>query len=234
MTNEIKPTAILTEERILSTEVALMVDKQHKILMRDIRSYGAELVGYNFVLSDFFTPTTYVASNNKTLPAFLVTKKGCEFIANKLSGKKGTLFTATYVSRFNEMEQRLADNLMLQVPQTFAEALQLAGRLEAEKEQLLLDNTAKATIIEKNQPKVEYHDEVLTATDCVSTTQIASDYDISAIALNKILNEKGLQHKVSGATDTVVSTKWTQAGRKYIDSIMKELGFVAHTVDRDV
>ena len=45
------------------------------------------------------------------MPCYLITKKGCEFIANKLTGKKGTIFTATYINRFNEMEQVIKENI---------------------------------------------------------------------------------------------------------------------------
>lgn len=31
-------------------------------------------------------------------------KKGCEFIAHKMTGQKGTEFTARYINRFHEME----------------------------------------------------------------------------------------------------------------------------------
>lgn len=41
------------------------------------------------------------------MPCFLVTKKGCEFIAHKLTGRKGTEFTARYINRFHEMEYEL-------------------------------------------------------------------------------------------------------------------------------
>ncbi|MGJ3922192.1 phage regulatory protein [Limosilactobacillus fermentum] len=34
----------------------------------------------------------------------MLTKQGCEFVANKMTGRKGTIFTATYVSLFNEYE----------------------------------------------------------------------------------------------------------------------------------
>ena len=47
--------------------------------------------------------------NNKTYKRYDVTKKGCEMVANKLTGEKGILFTAEYVERFNQMEQ--ADNI---------------------------------------------------------------------------------------------------------------------------
>lgn len=47
------------------------------------------------------------------MPCFMVTKKGCEFIAHKLTGRKGTEFTARYINRFHEME-----NLIKHIPLT--------------------------------------------------------------------------------------------------------------------
>lgn len=36
----------------------------------------------------------------------MLTKKGCEMVANKLTGEKGVIFTAMYVEAFNKMEQQ--------------------------------------------------------------------------------------------------------------------------------
>jgi len=41
------------------------------------------------------------------MPCYLITKKGCDMIANKLTGRKGVLFTAAYVTAFEEMRSRL-------------------------------------------------------------------------------------------------------------------------------
>ena len=35
----------------------------------------------------------------------MLTKKGCEMVANKTTGEKGVIFTAMYVEAFNDMEQ---------------------------------------------------------------------------------------------------------------------------------
>ena len=95
-------------EQILdSREVAEMVGKEHKELLRDIRRYCGQLGESKIALTDFFTESTYVTEQNKTMPCFMVIKKGCEFIANKLTGQKGTEFTARYINRFHEMEEQL-------------------------------------------------------------------------------------------------------------------------------
>lgn len=95
------------EMMLESREVAEMVGKEHNKLMRDIRNYIAQLGESKIGHTDFFTESTYKSSQNKEMPCFFVTKKGCEFIAHKLTGVKGTEFTARYINRFHEMEEKL-------------------------------------------------------------------------------------------------------------------------------
>ena len=87
------------QQAIDSREVAEMVEKNHKELLRDIRKY--------FAPSDFFIPSSYISTQNKEQPCYLITKKGCGMIANKLTGEKGVLFTAAYVTAFEEMQKVL-------------------------------------------------------------------------------------------------------------------------------
>lgn len=95
----------LTRTAITSLEVAKMVDKKHKELLRDIRKYCEQLGESKIALSDFFTESSYMSEQNRTFPCYMVTKKGCEFIAHKMTGQKGTEFTARYINRFHEMEE---------------------------------------------------------------------------------------------------------------------------------
>lgn len=91
-----------------SREVAKIVEKEHKNLIRDITRYSKEITKLNFELSDFFIESAYsVEGQSRKYRCYLVTKKGCEFIAHKLTGIKGTKFTATYINRFHEMEDAL-------------------------------------------------------------------------------------------------------------------------------
>lgn len=94
----------LKRSTITSMEVAEMVGKKHCDLLRDIRKYVDQLGESKIAFTDFFKEATYTTEQNKILPCFQVTKKGCEFIAHKLTGQKGTEFTARYIKRFHEME----------------------------------------------------------------------------------------------------------------------------------
>ena len=98
----------VTNNTITSMEVAQMVGKEHAKLLRDIRNYIEHLGEAKIGFTDFFQESTYLTEQNKTLPCFLVTKKGCEFIAHKMTGQKGSEFTARYINRFHEMEDALA------------------------------------------------------------------------------------------------------------------------------
>lgn len=88
-----------------SREVARMVDKQHKELLRDIRKYIEYLGQSNFAPSDFFIEATYINGQNKVMPRYDCTKKGCDLIAHKLTGEKGVLFTAAYVTAFEAYQE---------------------------------------------------------------------------------------------------------------------------------
>lgn len=90
-----------------SREVAEMVNKTHSDLLKDIRRYVGQLAEGNISLGDFFKESNYLDTNGQSRPCYLVTKKGCEFIAHKLTGQKGTEFTARYINRFHEMEEEL-------------------------------------------------------------------------------------------------------------------------------
>ena len=92
-----------------SREVAEMVDKRHADLCRDIERYiGIISENAKLRFQDFFVESSYkVEGNNKTYKCYLLTKKGCDMVANKMTGEKGVLFTATYVTQFYELEAKL-------------------------------------------------------------------------------------------------------------------------------
>lgn len=97
----------MVKATITSMEVAEMVEKRHCDLLRDVRKYVKQLAQSKVASGDFFTESTYMDANNQPRSCYLVTKKGCEFIAHKMTGQKGTEFTARYINRFHEMEDNI-------------------------------------------------------------------------------------------------------------------------------
>lgn len=110
------------EQTLTSMEVAEMVEKDHSKLLRDIRTYIEQLNEAKIGLVEFFNESSYKDTKGENRPCFLVTKKGCEFIAHKLTGVKGTVFTAKYINRFHELETQL------KVPQTTSGQIQLLAQ----------------------------------------------------------------------------------------------------------
>lgn len=97
-------------EVVDSRNVAQMVEKRHKHLLRDIDGYikiMEEATEPKVGPSDFFIPSTYKDSTGRTLPCYLLTKKGCDMVANKMTGEKGVLFTAAYVTAFEKMRESI-------------------------------------------------------------------------------------------------------------------------------
>lgn len=102
-----------------SREVAKMIRKEHAKLLRDIDTYNGylsqnpkldfDMFNTNLNAKDFWEASSYVSGTGKRYKCYLITKKGCEFIAHKMTGQKGALFTATYINRFHEMEQALKE-----------------------------------------------------------------------------------------------------------------------------
>lgn len=142
-------------ETIDSREVAEMVGIQHKDLLKKVRNYQQILESAKLRPQDFFIPSTYkVENNNKTYECYLLTKKGCEMVANKLTGEKGVIFTAKYVNRFAEMEQKI------KIPKTDREILFLSVKVQEETAQRVdvleekVSSLEKSTTIDSSQQQI--------------------------------------------------------------------------------
>lgn len=108
-------------------------------------------------------------------------------------------------------------------------------------------------------PKATYYDIVLRCKDAVNISVIAKDYGMSAIRMNELLHELGVQFKQndiwllyqehapngytrtnthiyegrSGEKRTKVHTKWTQKGRLFIYDLLKSHGIVPQIEQED-
>ena len=139
---------VFTKDKTISSlEVAEMMEIEHKEILKKlegttkpdgtVKQVGIipTLTKGNFPLSDYFRLSSYKDSSGKENKCYNITKLGCDFLANKFTGEKGILFTAKYVKRFHEMEEKLKPK----VPQTYLEALKELVAVEEEKERLQLE-----------------------------------------------------------------------------------------------
>lgn len=92
-----------------SRDVAALIQRPHYIILRTIRAMYKHLGDNNFVCSDYFIPATYISEQGKEQPCYYLTEMGCDMVANKQSGERGTVFTAQYVKAFHAMRALLLE-----------------------------------------------------------------------------------------------------------------------------
>lgn len=102
--NSLKIIELNGQRTVDSREVAEMIEVTHANLLKKIRVYEDILLKSKLTSVDFFIPSEYQDTTGRTLKCYLLTKMGCEMVANKLTGEKGVVFTVKYVEAFNTME----------------------------------------------------------------------------------------------------------------------------------
>lgn len=102
--------------------------------------------------------------------------------------------------------------------------------------------------VQEFEPKATYYDMVLQNKSLLAISKIAKDYGMSAVKLNRLLHEYGVQYKqgdiwllyakyqdkgytqtsthVIDADKSRVTTKWTQKGRLFIYDLLKSKGIL--------
>ena len=126
--------------------------------------------------------------------------------------------------------------------------------LNARVEKLQTSNLLLEQQVNELQPKATYYDMVLQNKSLLSVSKIAKDYGMSAIKMNRLLHDLGVQYKqgdiwllyakhqdkgytqththVIDADNSRVSTKWTQKGRLFIYELLKQEGILP-LIERD-
>ena len=196
----------LEQKHLDSREVAEMVGKQHNDLLKDIRRYVQQLSEGKISHTDFFTESQYTDKSNRQKPCYLVTKKGCEFIAHKLTGVQGTEFTAKYINRFHEME----DTIKTQLPQgndLIALAVIEAQKMIAERDKQ----------IERMKPKEIFADAVSASETSILVGDLAkllrqNGVDIGQKRLFEWLRANGYLIKRKGADWNMPTQKSLELG----------------------
>lgn len=138
-----------------SREVAEMIEKDHSHLLRDIRNYITILGKSKIGFADFFIESFYNDSQGKPRPHFYLTKKGCDMVANKMTGEKGVLFTAAYVTKFEEMENKLVSK-----PKSQLEILQMSINQIIEQEKQIQEIKQENNILKNRIDNLDHIDTI--------------------------------------------------------------------------
>ncbi|RUL56495.1 Rha family transcriptional regulator [Lysinibacillus antri] len=148
---------------ISSVEVAEMVERRHDQVMRDIRNIIDQLGDHTFVES-YFIESSYTNTQNKELPCFLLTKKGCELYGTRMTGEKGTQFAVKYIERFNEMEVQITEQnnlpqdpveLALQTSlKNYQEIRSIRNDIDFLKDSMRIDGKQELALKEQGKAKV--------------------------------------------------------------------------------
>lgn len=154
-----------------SRDIAEMVGRSHGNVVRDIRTIVDHLGGQLKNDSSYFIETSYVNSQNKLMPCYNLTKKGCELFATRMTGAKGTQFAVTYFEKFNQMEEQLKSQVPV-ASYVIDNPIERAKMWIAEQEQKMLLETKvqeQVDVIEEQSEVIEFKQEVInTLTEGVS------------------------------------------------------------------
>lgn len=249
--NELTTIVDNSEERMTSLQIAEVTGRAHRNVMQAIRKMEpawAKVSQLKFKLAE------YTDSQGKPRPCYSLTKEECLYIATKFNDEA----RAKLIRRWKELEEAHRPA----VPQNYLEALRAMVKVEEQKQQLALENRKQqeqiVTISRENVelgnritemlPKVSYYDQILESKSTMTVTQIAQDYGMSAMKMNRILAEMKIQRKVQGqwilynnyvpcgyvhskAVDIVradgrrevkYNTEWTVKGRLFLYGKLKE------------
>lgn len=210
------------ENTISSLEVAEMIGKRHDNLLSDIREYIKEFSLLNFKEREYFKESTY-KNRGRDYPCYEITKKGCEFIAHKLTGIKGTEFTVKYIDRFHDMEDYIqSQNQTMLI--SFKEQVQ---SLDVVADMLHMNEASKLLMLENFYkdyniptgflPKYEHNGS--RKMKALSTLLKENGCDLSAQKFNILLIEKGYleeRERKSSKSDGIKKFKaLTEKGLRY-------------------
>jgi len=177
-----------------SKEIAAVVNSRHDSVKRTTLTLQSKgLITFT---------QTVEKGEGRPAELFHVNKRDSYVVVAQLSPE----FTAVLVDRWQELEANQAP----QLPQTFAEALQLAAD--------------QAKQLELAAPKVEFVDRFVERESLQNATQVASSLNMkSARALNKALDEIGGVYNGSVKRSRIFTAKFISDG--YGDVKQNEAGY---------
>lgn len=158
---------------INSKEVAEMMEMEHSNLIKKINKINKDFNEVKINLVDYWLESSYVDKKGEERKCYEVTKMGCEFLAHKSTGKKGNIFTARYMERFNQMEEALEqisekDRLLLKLFSSNPEEV-----ASAHKQLVELETRPLIETIEEQKPLVDFASTVHEAGNAITIGEFA-------------------------------------------------------------
>ncbi|PAT64070.1 phage antirepressor KilAC domain-containing protein [Psychrobacter sp. JB193] len=164
------------QKRMTSQQIADLVKKRHDNVKRTIELVVKAGVIVQPQIEDEYSQDTM--GRPRTMQVYVFAGDQGERDSLVVVAQLSPEFTGALIDRWRELETQASAPV---IPQSFAEALQLAAN--------------QALQIEQNAPKVLHYDNVVERKGLLNATQVAQKLRLSAVAMNKILDELGVYNK---------------------------------------
>lgn len=159
----------INNQTMSSREIADLCEKQHGHVKRDIETMCQQI---EIDASKF--GYTYIDASNRRQFEYMLDK---DLTITLVAGYNAQL-RYRIVKRWQELEANANSPV---IPQSFADALQLAAD--------------QARQLELAKPKISHYDNVVERAGLLNATQVAQKVRLSAVAMNKVLDELGVYNK---------------------------------------
>ena len=168
-----------SEQSMTSLEIAELCQKRHDNVKRTIEILSGKTDKRDAVIARPHSEVVQKEVNNRIYDVEVYIFKGEQGKLDSITivAQLCPEFTAALVKRWYELENQNA----VRLPQTFAEALQLAAD--------------QARQLELAAPKVQYFDSVADRKNLLNATQVGQKFGMSAKVLNKTLEDFRVYNK---------------------------------------
>lgn len=168
-----------SEQSMTSLEIAELCQKRHDNVKRTIEILSGKTDKRDAVIARPHSEVVQKEVNNRIYDVEVCIFKGEQGKLDSITivAQLCPEFTAALVKRWYELENQNA----VRLPQTFAEALQLAAD--------------QARQLELAAPKVQYFDSVADRKNLLNATQVGQKFGMSAKVLNKTLEDFKVYNK---------------------------------------
>lgn len=162
-----------------SIDVADAFEKDHKHVLEAIRKSDCS---EDFRRSNY-RPSEYIDNDGITQPCMMMTRDGFSFLVMGFTGKAAARFKEIYIKAFNDMEQKLR-NQVVALPKDYPSALRALA--DAEEARMIAEASAK-----ENQEKAEIVNLIVEKADNYTMQQAANVLGTGRTRFFKWLRENG-------------------------------------------